>query len=100
MRGSFPLVRQVAFFLPVRRLMRRVMRLRMPWRCPEWSPLESRGRGEAAGMSGLMKWGPRFAAQSVGLRRECATASHWVRQVAFFLPVRRVARHPRMAWIC
>jgi hypothetical protein len=47
----------------------------------------------------LMKWGPRFAAQSVGLRRECAAASHLVRQVAFFLPVRRVAFHARMAWI-
>ncbi|MDZ5832062.1 hypothetical protein U4I41_06815, partial [Stenotrophomonas maltophilia] len=65
---------------------------RMSVRWLVWSPLESRGRGEAAGMWGLMKWGPRFAAQSVGLRRECAAASHLVRQVAFFLPARRVER--------
>ncbi|WP_220452927.1 hypothetical protein, partial [Stenotrophomonas sp. AG209] len=43
--------------------------VRMSVRWLVWSPLESRGRGEAAGMWGLMKWGPRFAAQSVGLRR-------------------------------
>ncbi|MBA0385893.1 hypothetical protein D7Y34_19745 [Stenotrophomonas maltophilia] len=28
-------------------------------------------------MWGPVKWGPRFAMQSVGLRRECAAASPW-----------------------
>ncbi|MBA0253375.1 hypothetical protein FEO92_04565 [Stenotrophomonas maltophilia] len=44
-----------------------------------WSgaPLSQGGRGEAAGMWGPVKWGPRFAMQSVGLRRECAAASPW-----------------------
>ncbi|PSD28245.1 hypothetical protein C7E18_03535 [Stenotrophomonas maltophilia] len=46
------------------------------------------GAAKPRGVWRLMKWGPRFAAQSVGLRRECAAASHLVRQVAFFLPVR------------